>query len=240
MMTLDQVLDRLLHHRSYLEAFLAGRVSEQEMSAEDLRALQTIDPVQLRKTAERVRAEVFRRKHRGSGGLVDLFPCTIAAWKTAHPEDVELNEFAARFLESPSFAAYRETSLAGVGTCVEEAFFRFCENQHLGDSATLEAEFLTAMMKALLVSPRPDFLLPAEIRSISQGFFGVSKHGVPTLYAALRGNLVLGPITPFIADLLLSSEGPHAVARRHCVSMEVLQATRTHLAGLGFTHVGEG
>ena len=238
MISLDRALDQLLHHRSYLNAFLSGRVDALDVSADDLQALLCIDPVQLEKTAQRVRAEVIQRKHRGSGGLLALYPRTVEAWKAHHPQDHDLEELLSQFLESPVFESYRETSFAGSGVCLEEAFFRFSEALGIGDGATLEAEFLTAMMKALVVSPRPDFTLPPEVCLVQDGFFAVSQRGQPTLYAAVRGKLVLGPITPFIADLLLLTDEPLEIARKHGVAISVLQATVEHLAGMGLKHRG--
>ncbi|MDI3291480.1 hypothetical protein [Polyangium sp. 15x6] len=233
MISLDQALDRLLHHRSYLAAFLAGRVDELDVSADDLRALRSIDPEQLQKAAERVREALVQRTYRGSGGLLSMYARTVDAWRASHSEDHELEELLSSFLESPAFDAYREHSHAGPGVCLEEAFFRFCEARGIGDGAILEAEFLTAMMKALVMSPRPDFTVPAEIRTIPEGFVAVSRQAEPTLYAAARGRLILGPITPFLADLLVSGESPAEIARKHHVAAAVLQASLEHLAGLG-------
>ncbi|HVK70348.1 MAG TPA: hypothetical protein VM694_38105 [Polyangium sp.] len=233
MISLDQALDRLLHHRSYREAFLEGRVDELDVSEGDLRALQSIDPEQLRRTVERVRVDVVQRRHRGSGGLLTIYARTLDAWRATHPEDHELEELLASFLESPAFDAYRAHSHAGPGVCLEEAFFRFCDARGIGDGAVREAEFLTAMMKARLMSPRPDFTLPAEVRVVPEGVFAVGKRAGPTLYAAVRGKLVLGPITPFLAELLLSDEDPVEIARKHHVAAIVLQASLEHLAGLG-------
>ncbi|MDI1444040.1 hypothetical protein [Polyangium sp. 6x1] len=233
MISLDQALDRLLHRRSYLEAFLAGRVSELGVSEADLRALRSIDPAQLQRTAERVRADVLHRKHRGSGGLLSLYARTIDTWRAAHPEDHELAELMSLFLESPAFDAYREHPHAGPGVCLEEAFFRFCDARKIGDGAILEAEFLTAMMKALVMSPRPDFALPAEVHAVPEGYFAVGERAGPTLYAAARGRLILGPITPFLADLLRAAEDPGEIARKHHVAMPVLRASLEHLAELG-------
>lgn len=180
-----------------------------------------------------MRADVIQRKHRGSGGLLELYPRTVNAWRAAHPEDVELDELLAPFLESSAFEAYRETSLAGPGVCLEESFFRFCDAQGVGDGATLEDEFFTAMMKALVVSPCPDFTLPKELHCVEQGFFAVGQRGPPMLYAAVRGNLVLGPITPLIADLLLLTTEPLEIARNHGVTNAVLLATLDELTALG-------
>jgi hypothetical protein len=91
------------------------------------------------------------------------------------------------------------------------------------------------MMKALVVSPRPDFTLPAEVHPVPHGFFAVSERGEPTLYAAARGKLILGPITPFLADLLLLAERPLEIARRHRAAPAVLQASLEHLALIGLS-----
>ncbi|MDI1435031.1 hypothetical protein [Polyangium sorediatum] len=233
MISLDQALDRLLHHRSYREAFFEGRVEELDVSEGDLRALQSIDPEQLRRTAERVRVAVVQRKHRGSGGLLTIYARTLDAWRATHPEDHELDALMSSFLESPAFEAYRAYSHAGPGVCLEEAFFRFCDARGIGDGAILESEFLTAMMKALVMSPLPDFTLPGEIRVVPEGFFAVGERAGPTLYAAARGKLVLGAITPFLAELLLSAEDPVEIARKHHVATPVLQASLAQLAQLG-------
>jgi len=89
------------------------------------------------------------------------------------------------------------------------------------------------MMKALVVSSRPDFTLPEELHCVDQGFFAVGRRGPPMLYAAVRGNLVLGPITPFIADLLLLTSAPLEIARKHGVTNAVLLATLDELTALG-------
>ncbi|MDI1475462.1 hypothetical protein [Polyangium sp. y55x31] len=54
-----------------------------------------------------------------------------------------------------------------------------------------------------------------------------------TLYAAARGKLIRGAITPFLADLLVSDESPVDIARKHHVAAVVLQASLDHLADLG-------
>jgi hypothetical protein len=231
--SLDRALDRLLHHRSYLRAFLEGRTELLDVSAEDLAALGSIDRIQLQKTAERVRHDLLQRKHRGSGGIVAMYPRTIDAWKSSHPEDAELEELLSGFMESAPFEDYRELPFAGLGLSLEEAFFRFCEAEDIGDGGTREREFLTAMMKALVVSPCPDFTLPATIRRAQAGFFAVSVRAEPVLYAAARGRLTIGPITPFLSDLLTSSDPPAELARRHDVSPPVLQASLVQLAAMG-------
>jgi hypothetical protein len=232
--SIDQALDRLLHRRAYREAFIAGRFEELDVAADDLAALRKCDPVELERVAARVREGLLTRKHRGSGGLPDLYPRTLKAWREAHPDDGDLVELMSGFMESEAFERYREVSFAGPGVCLEEAFYRYCDSRNIGDAAAREAEFLAAMMRALAVSPRPDFLLPGEIiRRSPDGFFAVSARGEPALFAALSGRLITGPLTPFLAELLISPEAPAAIAEKHAVSPETLKLSVEQLVGMG-------
>ncbi|MEO7329380.1 MAG: hypothetical protein ABI193_12425, partial [Minicystis sp.] len=215
MISLDQALDHLLHRRSYREAFLADRHALLDLAPDDLAALATLDRAQLVLAAEGVREDLLQRSHRGSGGLRALYPRTIAAWTQAHPEDETLHELLFGFMESEPFARYHELPFAGQGLCLEEAFHRFAESASIGDPTAREEEFLTAMVKALLLSPRPDFSVPAEIRRTPGGFFALGTRGDPALYAAVQGRLVLGPLTPFLAALLEAPEEAATTAARH-------------------------
>jgi hypothetical protein len=233
MISLDVALDRLLHHRSYREAFLAGRAETLDLSGEDLEALASIDRAALAREADAVRDDLLHRRHRGSGGLLSLYPRTIAAFRIAHPEDNELVELLSRFMESDAFAEHREIPFAGAGPSLEEAFYRFCEAEEIGAPAEREDELLLAMAKALLLSPRPAFTLPAEIRTTAAGFFAVSRRGDPRLYAAVSGRLLTGPLTPFLAELLRSADDPATIASRHGVAPAARDAALAELAALG-------
>ena len=96
-----------------------------------------------------------------------------------------------------------------------------------------EEEFLTAMVKALLLSPRPAFTLPAEIRRAPAGHFALGTRGEPALYAAVQGRLLLGPLTPFLAALLDAPARAEEAAQRHGVSPAVREAACAELAALG-------
>jgi len=133
MISLDQALDRLLHDRSYRSAFLAERFDALDLAPDDLDALGSIDRQQLVRTAERVAKDLIGRKHRGSGGLLELYPNTLGADR--------LDETVYRFLESAAFQDYRELPFAGDGISLEEAFFRFCEAEGIGEPAVREQEF---------------------------------------------------------------------------------------------------
>jgi hypothetical protein len=230
---LDTALDRLLHRRSYREAFLAGRLDALDLSAEDREALTTIDPDALVREAASVQQDLLRREHRGCGGLLSLYPRTIAAWREAHPSDPDLVELLSRFMESDAFDAYREIPFAGQGLSLEEAFHRFCEAEEVGSPEAREEELLTATMKALLSSPHPDFSLPAAVLEAEGGFFAVGRHGGPKLYAAVSGRLLIGALTPFLAELLLSSDSPEEIARRHGVAPAICDASLAQLGALG-------
>jgi hypothetical protein len=231
---LDDALDRLIHRRSWREAFLAGRTEALGLVDEDLEALASLSPEELEREAASVREDLLRRRHRGSGTLRDLYPRTLAAWTVAHPDDADFVELLSRFMESGAFEGYREIPFAGRGLCLEEAFYRFCEAEEIGEAADREAEFLGAMIKAVLTSPDPDFTLPAELHATAQGFFAVAERGAePRLFAAVARRMITGALTPFLADLLLRDENPTCVAERHGVSGAVAEAALAKLAALG-------
>jgi hypothetical protein len=230
---LDEALERLLTVRSYREAFLAGQYNALNLSAKDLAALESIDREQLVQTAQRVRDELIRRRYRGSGGLEKLYPRTLGAWRTANPMDDELHELVYVFLESNAYQEYREVPHAGMGACLEEAFYLFCEAENIGDDAIREEEFLVAMSKALALSPQPGFRIPPQVRRVPQGYAGVTTRSGPILCAAVTGRVIRGKITPFLAALLDAPEEADSIAQRHHVTDAVRDASMTRLRTMG-------
>lgn len=233
MISIDVALDRLLHKPRVLAEFLARGPAALDLAPVDAEALVALDRDALVDVARQIRADLLRWRQRGSGGLLDLFPRTIAAHRAARPDDDGLAALVEAFLDSPASDTHRELPFAGAGCSLEEAFYRFAEQAGLGDAATREEEFLAAIVRALAVSPRPDFLLPAEVRPASAGHFAITARSGPTLFAALAGRFVRGPITPFLAALLTSDEPAERVAGQHGVDTAVLAASVAHLAGLG-------
>ena len=75
--------------------------------------------------------------------------------------------------------------------------------------------------------------LPDAVRRVPSGFFAITTRGVPVLFAAVAGRFITGELTPFLAELLLSSDGPEAVAARHGVGASVLAASEETLRSLG-------
>jgi hypothetical protein len=236
---LDHALDRLIHRRSWRQAFLAGRTEALGLADEDLEALTSVSREALERQAASVREDLLRRRHRGSGTLRDLYPRTFAAWTVAHPDDPEFVELLSRFMESHAFDGYREIPFAGAGLCLEEAFFRFCETEEIGEAADREAEYLGAMIKAVLTSPDPDFTLPAELHASVGGFFAVATRGAePRLFASVARQMITGALTPFLADLLLREGDATRVAERHGVSPAAAEASLAKLATLGLSRGG--
>jgi len=198
---LDEALDRLLRHRAYRADFLAERWDALGVAPDDLAALRAIDPEFLARTAHRLREEVRTRRHRGTGSLEDLFPRTIAAWAAEHPDDTDRSELFARFVESDAYEGWRDVPHAGVGACLEEAFYRFAEAAGIGPAAVREEEFLVAVVRAIAVCPEPSFAVPAEIHRAPGGWFAITTRGAPLLVATTRGTFAKGPVAPLLRDL---------------------------------------
>lgn len=231
--SLDVALDRLIHRRSSRAAFLDND-SLFDLTEDDSAALREMDPRTLAELGRSVAMELVSRKHVGSGNLLDLYPRTIEAFlrRYERPGDAIL-ELAYAFMDSAAFDGYREFPHAGAGTTLEESFYRFAEAEDLGDPVAREAEFLAAMAKLLCANPRIDARLPAELRKAAKGHYAVSGRGTPVLYGALLGRFVTGPLTPFLADLLLPAADYGETAERHRVSNGVLAESLRRLSDLG-------
>jgi hypothetical protein len=183
--------------------------------ADDHRFL-TLDIAEVDEAARGVRRMVAERTHRGTGGLEDWFPRTVAAWRLAHPDDEGLDGLLRLFCASAHCSAWRE---AGSGISLEEAFYRLLSDLGVGDRETVEDEFLGAIVRTLAISPRARFARPSALRDARRGCYAVSNRGV--LHASLDGKYVHGALTPLVVDLL-SGVAPDDVARRHAVRPEQL------------------
>ena len=222
---IDVELERLLYRRDYRRAFCEGQLEIPELSGLDRGVLDRL--------AERIVREVFARKYLGSGSLLDVYPGTIKAACRAISGEQALLELGYAFLESAAFERHRELPFTGVGIAIEHAFFEFTEHAELGDPVLREHEFLAAMIRLLVVSPRAAIELPDGIHPLKSGFYAVSERGRPTLFAALGGRYVSGPLTPFLAELLAPDARPAAVAARHGVEQPVLKQALSQLSALG-------
>ena len=191
--------------------------------ADDCRFLK-LDVDEVDEAARGVRRMVRERTHRGTGGLADWFPKTLAAWREAHPEDDDLDGLLTLFCASPSCSAWREY---GSGVSLEEALYRFWLDVGVGDLGTAEEEFLGAIVRTLAISPDARFERPTELRAAPGGCYAVSRRGV--LHASLYGSYVHGTLTPLVLELL-GGAAPSRLALQNGVDLarvtEVLEALR--------------
>ncbi len=231
-MSLDGVLYRLLFQRSYRDAFLRGDIEALGLSPSDVSAFSTVDRGELARAARLACDGILRRSHRGTGSLLDAFAQTIGAWRHAHPNH-SLEDLADELTQSLHFERYRVQPCGSGGLSLQEVFFRFAEDAEIGDAPTRKAECARALLKTLVVTPAPTLALPPFIFRAPKGHFAILEEGEPTLMAAVEGRFVTGPITRFLAELLISGESPSHVAERFGVDAAVLDASCDELRRLG-------
>ncbi len=145
----------------------------------------------------------------------------------------EIHELLHTFLESEAYRGYREVPHAGLGACLEEAFFDFVEARDIGDAAVREEEFLVAMSKALALCANPGFRIPACMNKVPTGYAAVTTRSRPILCAAVGGRVVRGAITPFLAALIEMPDAADELAERYGVTDDILTASLARLRGMG-------
>lgn len=228
------VLLRLLHDEDTRRRFVQHGPSALGTDDDTARALGTIDCKQLESTAARIAGDLLTRKHRGSDGLEESFRETLAG--------VDVREaLLSRFVASRFYAAYRELEGArGKGLCIEEAFYRFLDDEDVGERTTRRREYLDALFRALCLQPRPLFRVPDEVvRLPAGGYRHVERTPAgPFLYAVVGGRLVRGPLTELLARVL-EHEGvrsPDDTVPPHAWSACVEKLTTLGLLG---DHMGD-
>jgi hypothetical protein len=142
-----------------------------------------------------------------------------------------LDELAGRFAESPRFEAYRALPTCAETLSLEEAFYRFAEDEAIGEASVRLTECASAIVRALAVTPSPSFRLPDFVRRAPQGCYAIVPG--PMLIAALGGQLVSGALTPFLAALLAGDEPAELLGRRFGVDAPALGAVCEELRRLG-------
>lgn len=174
-----------------------------------------------------VRQMVLDRRYRGTGGLREWYPKTLAAWLEQHPGDAGLELLVARFCASSAASEWREHPNARSGSSLEEALCRFFEAEGVGDAAVREDEMLGAVVRALAVTPRAGFSWPNGVRRTVTGC--VALTGGLMLHAAVSGQYVSGPVTPLIAALLREDDTAQ-VAAHFSVALSEVDLVRGRLA----------
>lgn len=227
---LDDVLERLLTSSRDRAAFLAEGPSALVVDAADQRAINVIDRSQLTQAARKLVADLLKRQYRGAGGLTEAFPDTFAA-------DDDPTALVQRFVGSAAYRGYREIPWAGLGRCLEQAFYDFAEAEDLGDPTIRQREAYLAVIKAIATSPNPGFAIPSFVQTLAQGFVTFTDRGAtPTMAGVVRGRLISGAVTPLIVDLVQAIHPRDTVATRHGVGEGVVEATLTRLRALGIVH----
>lgn len=224
---LHDALYRLLHHRGIRDAFTRGDAAPLGLGEAEQRELGTIDLPELEASARAIARGLLGGNSGGGGGLRQSYPRTLSLLEAT---GITAMEAMYLFLESASFADYREIPYAGRGLCAEEAFYLFlaraealsARNPMLRWSA--QHEMLVAIHSLLTANPRPNFDVATPlIRCNASCWFaavpypalavrglglrgGPSVEGAPTrvvyLYAATPDRFIHGPISPLIAELV--------------------------------------
>lgn len=191
----------------------------------------SVRPDELEETAAEVRRMVLGRTHRGTGGVREWYPRTLAAWRERHPDDSDLDRLARAFCASSACAAWREGTTNELGISLEEAFYRFFADAGVGDPAAREEEFLGAVFRALAITPAARFRLPSGARPAPPGVYAVSSAGI--LHAALAGGRYLHGALPRIAVLLLEGNSEDEVERQTASTPADVAAVAAELRRLG-------
>lgn len=191
--------------RKHLIALLSDPDRREELRRGELpKAFDTVDQVQLERTAEKIQRDILMRRRRGAPPLIEQFRGSLNGQR--------IDRIAVAFVRSAHYAAYREVPHGAPGLCIEEAFFRYLDANDIGEPRLRRTEYFRAAAQALVVHEHPAFLVPRPFARVA-GAWVVIDHG-PTLYAALRGRFVQGRVPQIVADALLGRDVPAAAISR--------------------------
>lgn len=143
----------------------------------------------------RSREHLVGRTHRGLGSLADLYGPALALW-TGDPDALYRE-----FLDSERGRSWTEVPWAVPGRSAEDAFGLYLRGCPWLDPVVAERLHLSAVAKLLTLHPEHDFVHPETFRAVSGGWAAMGSDG--TLYAAVHGRLVTGPLPPRLAALML-------------------------------------
>lgn len=221
-MSLERALAQLLCDASFRARVESGDLTGLDDDARE--ALATIDEPRVRAAAAAIVREVRARRHRGVGTLEEIFGEALAHFG----EEGRANLFV-RFVSSKAFAGH------GRGrTSLEEAFARFLRDECDGcDAALIERLFLRALTRSLAVCGEPTFSVPSSVQRRARGWCAVAAG--PTLFAAIDGRAMEGPIDDVLAAMVRSttSEQALAAARDRGLSQDAARRLFDALEGMG-------
>lgn len=254
---LDEVLYRLLYHRSFRDRFLSGALDSLPIAPSDRPDLAAIDISELVKMSRRI-ARTILYGTLPKDGLRHAYSQTL---RGLQDEGWNLDTLIERFLETAVFREFRDVAFAGPGISVEEAFFDFLatDKELLGTDpdrrCLLQHEFLTVLVSSLVINRHPDFEIrtpllqrngacayaivpyPAQFSSGLRGrperaSTGIDRH---YLYAAPSGAYVSGPVTAAAGPIL--ALGTRTAVRDMAAELPIggaeLEALVEHFCALG-------
>lgn len=138
--------------------------------------------------------DLLTRKRRGAAPLAEIYAGTLAG--------ADVGALARRFIASPWFARYGEVPDRSDQLCIEDAFYRFLCDEHIGDPDVRLAEMLDAMIRAVAVQPCPAFVVPDEIQRVPGGYLAVASiAGRRVAFAAVGARVLRGPADAVLAQL---------------------------------------
>src|SRR6266540_7241246 len=220
---LQDVLYRLLYHRSFRSAFVSHPASL-ELAPPLMDMLAGVDIDELNALTSRISRDVLWGSGEAGGGLARSYPVVL---RILADLGVPQHELVARFLESECFRDYRDVPYGGEGVVLEEAFYDYARSDDSGLPVSdrwrlwLEHEFLTSLLSLFVLNPEPSFLT----RTTQLRYNGTARYAVTHypasfliqlgrrprerksqttayLYAQGASTLVTGPVDPIIITIM--------------------------------------
>jgi uncharacterized protein (UPF0276 family) len=217
LLALDDTLSRLVYDADARASRRAARMP-----------LWSLDDDELDDLADLVVTRLLERKHVGTGTLEDAFPEVFAGR--------DAQQIARRFLSAEG-RSVTHGMCEPRGVTLEEAFALFAIREGLADAGVVQTRMAKVVARAVAVAGEPAFALPTIFDAVPGGIAAVLPTEPPTLVAVLNGQIVEGPITALLADLIAGA-ALSSVALRHDVPLEVVAQTAMELMRRGLRREG--
>lgn len=202
-MSLENAIARLLCDGKFRSRIAAGDLADLDPDVRE--AFADIDVPRVEAAALAVVQEARLRRHRGVGSLEDIYADVLL--EVREPARVEL---FARFVASSAYAAHGGHA-AEPGPSLEEVFARFLLDDCAGFNVdAVERAFLRALTRSLAICAEPSFSVPPRVLRRARGWCAIAEG--PTLFAAVDGRALEGPIDDVIAAMLRAGTSARALA----------------------------
>ncbi|MBJ6363197.1 hypothetical protein ACFOQM_18420 [Paenibacillus sp. GCM10012307] len=260
--SLDEILYKLLHERSYRQLFLEDKFYEMNISEVNIENLKTIDREELMATAKTIKSNIISGNIDYNGGLKSAYPGVFSEFKES---SIDMDDLLYDFIESIWFQDYKEIPFSGRGICIEEAFYHYMLsnenfiNRSPYNTLLLQHEFLNAIHSILVINKNPNFRIHSPLiihnRSISYSVVKYPGKIVSALenslkkfetddevlyvYAATKKHLIKGQISELISEILKNELLIHKAEIRNLlttkfnINEDQLNTTILNMAKLG-------